>query len=162
MRDRDRQTLQSILAEIFDNDTEHLASLSARDFSSRIERWLSQRFNYSLAPDMPETRRRADPVVAWLAEGTLGHCELFAGAFLLLAREAGFPTRIATGFAGGAWNAVENYFVVRNRHAHAWVEIYDVESQQWLRVDPTPEGYELSMAGMDAGFIGTDSAGSGI
>ena len=161
LRNRDRQTLQSILAEIFENDTEHLASLSARDFSSRIERWLSQRFNYSLAPDVPETRRRADPIVAWLAEGTLGHCELFAGAFLLLAREAGFPTRIVTGFAGGAWNAVENYFVVRNRHAHAWVEIYDVESQQWLRVDPTPEGYELSMAGIDAGAsgIGADETG---
>ncbi len=158
---RDQQTLQSILVGIFDNEKEHPTSLTARDFSSQVESWLSQRFSYSLSPDVPQTSGLEDPVVAWLAEGTVGHCELFAGAFLLLAREAGFPTRIVTGFAGGAWNAVENYFVVRNRHAHAWVEIYDVESRQWLRVDPIPEGYELSMAGMDAGAsgIGADETG---
>jgi hypothetical protein len=79
-----------------------------------------------------------DPVVYWLREGSRGHCELFASAFVLLARDAGYAARMVVGFAGGSWNAVEDYFVVRNREAHAWVEIYDRESQEWLRVDPTP------------------------
>jgi hypothetical protein len=68
----------------------------------------------------------------------VGHCELFAGGFVLLARDAGYPARMVVGFVGGSWNAVEDFFVVRNSDAHAWVEIYDAQAQEWLRVDPTP------------------------
>lgn len=67
-----------------------------------------------------------------------GHCELFSGAFTLLARAAGYPTRVVTGYLGGSWNGYENYFMVRNRDAHAWCEMFDAESRNWLRVDPTP------------------------
>ena len=68
-----------------------------------------------------------------------GHCELFAGAFTLLARTAGIPTRIVTGFRGGTWSGFEDYYMVRNRDAHAWCEIFDGRDA-WLRVDPTPGG----------------------
>ena len=63
-----------------------------------------------------------------------GHCELFAGAFTLLARTAGHPTRVVGGFVGGTWN--EDYLIVRNSNAHAWCEIFD-GAESWLRVDPT-------------------------
>ncbi len=147
LREGERELLQSILKENFSTDSSYESSRSASAFSAQIKNWLGQRFSYSLTPDIPPRQRRSDPIVAWLREGSVGHCELFAGAFLLLAREAGFPARIVTGFSGGAWNAVENYFVVRNRNAHAWVEIYDSEKQNWLRIDPTPAGYESIFAG---------------
>jgi len=74
--------------------------------------------------------------VMWMESNLPGHCELFTAAFTLLARAAGFPTRAITGFKGGDWNAYENYFMVRNSHAHAWCEVYD-GGTGWFRVDPT-------------------------
>ncbi len=111
--------------------------MRATDYSRAVTDYLWQRFAYSLRPN-GERSGVEDPVVGWLENGSQGHCELFAGAFILLAREAGYPARMVVGYAGGSWNAVEDYFVVRNRDAHAWVEVYDVESRSWLRVDPTP------------------------
>jgi uncharacterized membrane protein len=106
-------------------------------YSQAATNYLWQNFIYSLQPTWG-TPGAEDPIIGWLESGTQGHCELFAGAFILLAREAGFPARMVVGYAGGSWNTLEDYFVVRNRDAHAWVEIFDREENTWLRVDPTP------------------------
>ncbi|MGZ0707473.1 transglutaminase family protein [Coraliomargarita sp. W4R53] len=106
-------------------------------YSQAVTDYLWQHFAYSLKPNGAGGFGQ-DPIVSWLESGTQGHCELFAGAFILLARQAGYPTRMVVGYAGGTWNTLENYFVVRNRDAHAWVEIFDAEDQTWLRIDPTP------------------------
>lgn len=113
------------------------ADLDVAGYSQRTTDYLWQRFAYSLRPD-GDRERAEDPIISWLEGGSQGHCELFAGAFILLARDAGYPARMVVGFAGGSWNSVEDYFVVRNRDAHAWVEIYDPDSREWLRIDPTP------------------------
>jgi hypothetical protein len=110
---------------------------NAAGYSQAATDYLWQRFRYSLAPDVGDFGS-GDPIISWLENGSRGHCELFAGAFVLLAREAGYPARMVVGFAGGSWNPVEAYFLVRNREAHAWVEIFDAEAGNWLRVDPTP------------------------
>jgi protein-glutamine gamma-glutamyltransferase len=107
---------------------------SAAEFSVRACRWLNGRHGYSLKVNLPGGDR--DPVVAWMESDLPGHCELFTAAFTLLARAAGYPTRAVTGFKGGDWNAYEDYFMVRNSHAHAWCEIYDGRAG-WIRVDPT-------------------------
>jgi len=107
---------------------------SAAEFAVRARRWLTDQHGYSLKVALPGGDR--DPAVAWMESGLPGHCELFATAFTLLARAAGYPTRIVTGFKGGDWNGYENYFMVRNSQAHAWCEIYD-GSTGWIRVDPT-------------------------
>ena len=108
----------------------------AAAYSRRLTDYLWENYQYSLSPS--DTAGPGDNVVNWLREGRRGHCEYFAGAFILLAREAGYPARMVVGFAGGAWNSVEEYFVVRHSNAHAWVEIFDAEAGEWLRVDPTP------------------------
>lgn len=110
--------------------------LSAAQYSQLVMGHLRGNFRYSLKSD--GTDGTGDPVVGWISDGSQGHCELFAGAFVLLARDAGYPARMVVGFVGGGWNAVEDFFVVRNSDAHAWVEIYDAQTQGWLRVDPTP------------------------
>ena len=110
--------------------------LTAARYSQIVTNYLRQNFRYSLSPN--GTHGPGDPVVGWLTDGSRGHCELFAGSFVLLARDAGYPARMVVGFVGGGWNTVEEFFVVRNSNAHAWVEIYDANSQEWLRVDPTP------------------------
>jgi len=137
LRPEERASLKEINAGIIQQK-----SLAAAEYSQLITEWLWANFDYSLQPDgrtlFPNAADATDPVVNWLREGSQGHCELYAGAFVLLARDAGFPARLVVGFAGGSWNSVEDYFVIRNRDAHAWVEIFDEASREWLRVDPTP------------------------
>lgn len=109
--------------------------LDAREFSIRAVDYLRSQHGYALDISIPSGE--ADELVRWLGSNEAGHCELFAGSFTLLARLAGIPTRIVTGFQGGTWSGFENYYMVRNRDAHAWCEVYD-ESGVWFRVDPTP------------------------
>jgi hypothetical protein len=135
----DQQALKQMVAGITLG-----ATMSAEEFAGRASRWLTDHHGYSLQVDLPGGRR--DPVVAWMASKLPGHCELFTAAFTLLARAAGFPTRAVTGFKGGDWNAYENYFMVRNTHAHAWCEIYD-GSTGWLRVDPTSGAGAMAAGG---------------
>ncbi|MFT3828665.1 MAG: transglutaminaseTgpA domain-containing protein [Opitutaceae bacterium] len=111
------------------------ARLSGVEFAARAIAWLEAQHDYSMRSSVP--RGAEDVVVRWLRSREPGHCELFAGAFALLARRAGFPARVVTGFKGGAWNEFERYYMVRNSDAHAWCELYD-ERGRWLRVDPTP------------------------
>jgi protein-glutamine gamma-glutamyltransferase len=108
----------------------------ARAFAVKACRWLGERHGYSLQINLgPED---GDPLVRWMASSQPGHCELFAGAFTLLARSAGYPTRMVTGFHGGTWNSASNHLSIRNSDAHAWCEIYDQKTATWVRADPTP------------------------
>lgn len=106
----------------------------ATTFSQRVNAWLSANHSYSLDPKIPDGP--GDPLVRWVASREAGHCELFAGSFVLLARTAGFNARVVTGFKGGTWNGYSNNFTIRNVDAHAWAEIYDEPSGAWLRADP--------------------------
>ena len=108
----------------------------ARAFASLASAWLGQQHAYSLQMNLG--KGEGDPLVRWMASALPGHCELFAGAFTLLGRTAGYPTRMVTGFRGGSWNPGSQNLTIRNSDAHAWCEIYDRAAQVWVRVDPTP------------------------
>ena len=110
------------------------AGLSAREFAERATSHLLQQHHYSLSPHIPAGP--GDPLVRWMASAEPGHCELFAGAFVLLARSAGFPARVVTGFKGGTWNGYSGNFTIRNSDAHAWAEIWDAARGTWVREDP--------------------------
>ena len=111
----------------------------AKIFASRCSGWLQRAHLYAMQVDnRAADDKPADPILRWLAGTQPGHCEYFAGAFVLLARAAGFPARMVVGFKGGSWNPRSENLVVRNSDAHAWAEIYDATSKTWLRVDPTP------------------------
>ena len=110
--------------------------LPAAEFSHRAVAWLRERHAYSLQPKVPAGG--GDALVRWMASGGGGHCELFAGSLVLLARAAGLPARLVIGFKGGTWNAYSNNFTLRNSDAHAWCEIFDAAAGAWLRADPTP------------------------
>lgn len=112
------------------------ASLPAGEFALRAAGWLAGRHTYSLQPKVPAGD--GDVLVRWLGSVEAGHCEFFAGSLVLLARSAGFPARLVTGFKGGTWNAYSNNFTLRNSDAHAWCEVFDAVAGAWLRMDPTP------------------------
>ena len=65
-----------------------------------------------------------------------GFCEHFASAFTVLARAAGLPARVVTGYQGGEINPVDQVMVVRQSDAHAWAEVW-LPERGWQRVDPT-------------------------
>ena len=66
-----------------------------------------------------------------------GHCEYFASAMVILLREAGIPARLVNGFVGAEWHEWGNYLIIRQRHAHSWVEAY-IQGNGWVVFDPTP------------------------
>ena len=91
-------------------------------------------FAYSLDQ---EPSRYPDPLLAFLDDVQEGHCEYFASGLAVMLRTLGVPARIVNGFAGAEWNPVGEYWVVRQLHAHSWVEVWFPEVG-WIIFDPTP------------------------
>jgi hypothetical protein len=54
-------------------------------------------------------------------------------------RALGIPARVVNGFQRGEWNPYGEYFMVRLRDAHSWVEVF-VEGAGWVSLDPSPRG----------------------
>jgi protein-glutamine gamma-glutamyltransferase len=65
-----------------------------------------------------------------------GFCEHIASSFVILMRALDVPARVVTGYQGGEINAVDGYWTVRQRDAHAWAEVWQ-PGVGWVRVDPT-------------------------
>ncbi|MEC5400155.1 transglutaminase TgpA family protein [Uliginosibacterium sp. H1] len=70
-----------------------------------------------------------------------GFCEHFSSAFVVLARAAGLPARVVTGYQGGEINPLDRTLVVRQSDAHAWAEVWLDDARGWQRVDPTAASY---------------------
>ncbi|MCZ6673302.1 MAG: transglutaminaseTgpA domain-containing protein [Verrucomicrobia bacterium] len=111
-------------------------------FAYAASQWLGLKHSYST--NLAAHTGEGDPVISWMRNSSDGHCEYFSGALVLLCRTAGIPARVVTGFHGGSWNGFEDYFMIKNSEAHAWVEIFDGDSY-WVRVDPTPGGNQEIM-----------------
>lgn len=124
---------QARLGQVVTEITGGSKALTTAEFAHRAEDWLRKNHGYSLSPVVPSGE--GDALIRWLVSHESGHCELFAGSLVLLARTAGFPARAITGFRGGSWNGFSNNFTIRNSDAHAWAEIFDAASGSWLRAD---------------------------
>ncbi|MEK8026737.1 transglutaminaseTgpA domain-containing protein [Pseudaquabacterium rugosum] len=64
-----------------------------------------------------------------------GSADQYAGAFVLLARAAGLPARLVTGYRGGRLMGATDYVLVKQSHAHAWAEVW-LSGHGWTRADP--------------------------
>ena len=71
----------------------------------------------------------------WL-DRKLGFCEHYASAFVVIMRALGVPARIVTGYQGTDTEPQDGYWIVRQRNAHAWAEIWQAGTG-WIRIDPT-------------------------
>jgi len=91
-----------------------------------------QGFAYTLEP--PPVGQ--DSIDDFLFSTKQGFCEYYASAFVFLMRAANIPARVVTGYLGGEFNDVGNYYIVRQYDAHAWAEVW-LAGQGWVRVDPT-------------------------
>lgn len=113
------------------------------------------RFQYSLNLGQWESQRnrKLDPIEDFVVNHRTGHCEYFASALVLMLRSQGIPARLVVGYHGGEYQPIGKYYLVREKHAHAWVEAHLPPDQippntlvpeqihdggAWLRLDPTP------------------------
>lgn len=104
---------------------------SDRARAERLRRALATEKSYRLdfAP-----RPGVDPVIDFLERAEGGHCEVFASAYVLLARSLGIPARLVSGYY--ATEREEGRVRAKRSDAHAWAEVY-VEGR-YRTVDPTP------------------------
>lgn len=123
-------------------------------------------YQYSLNIPRPPSAD-IDPLEWFVAESKSGHCEFFASAMVMMLRSQGIPARLVLGYHGGEFNTVGNFYSIRQRDAHAWVEAYlrpeDMQEEGateilgpqpkegfpkggWLRIDPTPGAREDAIA----------------
>ncbi|MFB3816612.1 MAG: DUF3488 and DUF4129 domain-containing transglutaminase family protein [Candidatus Methylomirabilales bacterium] len=117
---------------------------SPYDAARRVEEHLAATLRYSL--DLAPAPGR-DPLEEFLAGRQAGNCEYFAAGMAVLLRAAGIPARVVNGFQRGEWNEVGQYFAVRQRDAHSWVEVY-FPGAGWVSFDPTPRAaFESSRFG---------------
>lgn len=101
-----------------------------------LEAYLSRNFTYTLSRSKAQKDRSA--IMDFLLWNREGHCEYFASALALLARALDIPARIVAGYRVVETNPYGGYDVVRERNAHAWVEVWDRGDAQWHTEDPTP------------------------
>ena len=107
---------------------------SAYEKAQAIEAYLSRNYRYSL--DL-SPGRQTRPLEEFLFERKTGYCEHYATAMVVLLRNVGVPARLVTGFLATEWNEYGNYYLVRQRDAHAWVEVH-LPNSGWVTMDPTP------------------------
>ncbi|MEM7538285.1 MAG: transglutaminaseTgpA domain-containing protein [Chloroflexota bacterium] len=95
-----------------------------------------------------------DPVEYFLYDIQAGYCDYYATSMAVMLRSLGIPARTASGYAEGAFDEEGKVFVVTERDAHTWVEVY-FPNYGWIEFEPTagesalirPSGNEASTGG---------------
>jgi len=105
-----------------------------RDPAAKLEKIAAELRSWSY--DLNAPIDPVHPVSRFVLRTHRGHCELFASALALAARALGIPARVVNGYYGGDWNDVGRFLLIRQQHAHAWVEAW--VDGRWRRFDPTP------------------------
>ncbi|HEX2154380.1 MAG TPA: transglutaminaseTgpA domain-containing protein [Acidimicrobiia bacterium] len=109
----------ALLLEDFLQGFQYDTDVSTGHSSLDLAAWLTD-------PESPNYRR--------------GYCEQFAAAMAVMGRLANLPTRVVIGFTTGERSETADgrvNVVVRERNAHAWVEVW-LDGQGWVGFDPTP------------------------
>jgi transglutaminase-like putative cysteine protease len=94
--------------------------------------WIKREFHYTLATAPPGR----DNVDEFLFTTKAGYCQHYSSSFVVLMRAAGIPARVVTGYTGGLYNRLGDYWVIRRMDAHAWAEVW-LPQRGWVRIDPT-------------------------
>ena len=102
-----------------------------------IEGHLARTGRYTDTPPQLDPGAQRSPIEDFLLGELAGHCEYFASAMVVLAREVGLHARLVNGFAGGQENRIGGFVELTRSDAHTWVEVH-YAGAGWVRYDPTP------------------------
>jgi transglutaminase-like putative cysteine protease len=95
----------------------------------------SNGFVYNLNP--PDDGYGIAALTNFLFNTKQGYCQQFAGAYAVLARAVGLPTRLAVGFITGTEVNDTGTYEVTDGDAHTWPEVYFGPQYGWLPFEPT-------------------------
>jgi hypothetical protein len=135
----EKPTLRKILAELKLDEQPDLANKLRV-----VHLWFADHFSYTRDLTIKSWTQISKPPTAitqFLTTVRSGHCEYFAAATALLLREAGIPTRYATGYAVQERDAKHGEFIIRGTHGHAWCRVWDETSENWIDFDTTPSSW---------------------
>ncbi len=118
--------IRALVRRLAGNDTEATVS-------SMLSFLKNGNYRYGLQ-NLPLTTH---PLEDFLFKYRYGNCEYFASAMAVMLRVAGIPSRLVGGYRGGYYNEMGGYYIIPQRNAHVWVEVY-LDHKGWVRVDPTP------------------------
>lgn len=130
-----------------------------------LQTWFRSGFRYSLETPVEEgfDGSGADAVARFLSVRE-GYCVHFAGAFALMARSLGMPTRIVVGYLPGSPTEKNEdgrqIYAVTSDQLHAWPEVY-FQGLGWIPFEPTAtRGVPTRFAAASTGAGGDGSAPS--
>jgi hypothetical protein len=131
--------------------------LTPYDQALAIEAYL-RTISYTLnVPAPPLGREVAD---YFLFDLQRGYCDYFATAMVVLARSAGIPARLVTGYASGGYDVLNAHFVVLEEDAHSWVEVY-FPLYGWVEFEPTSGLPPIDHSGRSPGLAPAYDQSSG-
>jgi transglutaminase-like putative cysteine protease len=107
----------------------------ARSLVRAFERYLSNNFTYTL--ELERAPGETDSIVYFLETRRRGHCEYFASALAAMCRSVNINARVVLGYVATEFEPAAGEFIVREKHAHAWVEA-ETEPGVWETFDPSP------------------------
>jgi len=125
---KERPALNQIISQL------DIQGKSQPEILNRVERFFRKNFTYSLK--LVGKDNETTPLSTFLLKTRAGHCEYFASATTLLLRAAGIPARYVVGYSVHEFSRLENQYIVRSRHAHAWTIVYF--NDRWQAFDTTP------------------------
>ncbi len=126
------------LAELIVDDAE-----TRFDKAYALETYL-RTYTYTLELADPPANR--DLVDYFLFDLQQGYCDYYASAMVVLARAVGVPARLASGYVRGTYDYEQERWVVTEKDAHSWVEIY-FDGIGWVEFEPTAAEPTLVRAG---------------
>ncbi|MCX7665434.1 MAG: DUF3488 and transglutaminase-like domain-containing protein [Gemmataceae bacterium] len=111
-----------------------------------LEDYLSNSGEFAYSFDLKRADRKIDPTEDFLFNVKQGHCQRFATTLAIMLRTQGIPCQLVLGYRG-VESVGEGNYVIRESHAHAWVEVLIARKDPkrpneltfaWLTLDPTP------------------------
>jgi len=131
------------------------------DIATAVTDYLRSNIEYVEAVASPPEGQ--EPLDYFLFDSRQGFCNYYASAEVVLLRSLGIPSRLAAGFAQGARQGQGDVYMVRERDAHTWPEVY-FPGLGWIEFEPTasqsplsrPEGEERSQADTETGTPAPD------
>lgn len=104
------------------------------DIAAAVTNYLRDNIEY--AETVPALPTDKDLVDWFLFEIKQGFCNYYASAEVVLLRSLGIPARLAVGYAQGEKLADSETYIVRQKDAHAWPEVY-FPGIGWVEFEPT-------------------------
>jgi len=106
---------------------------NAYDRAKALESYLRE-IKYNELIEAPPAGQ--DGVDYFLFDVREGYCDYYASAMAVMARAVGIPARVAAGYSQGEYNPDTEAYRVREKNAHAWVEVY-FPRYGWVEFEPT-------------------------